>query len=175
MSADLSVVLVLLGILFAGCESGIAPTPVCSLVVNEFMAKNSSESGIVDCDGNNQDWIEVYNAGDDTLHLCNYFLTDSVDNRAKFNLPDAVLAPGQCYLIWCGNSDRDPENHAGFSLSAETDVIAIYNRTLDMVDSVSCGRIQGSGKKNVSCGRILDGGRAWAIQKEPSPGFLNRG
>lgn len=176
LTAIAGVVAVLIpGVLVISCIGPTVPEHRASLVINEFMVHNSSGSGIVDAEGHAEDWVELYNAGDDSLMLNDYFITDSLDHPAKFNLPAVKLAPGSCFVVWGGKSDRDAEIHMGFSLSVNGDVIALFNRTLDLVDSVYCDTVDGTDKSGASCGRILDGGRIWAIQKEPSPGVPNRG
>src|SRR5688500_10585627 len=49
-------------------------------VITEFLASN--QGGLLDGDGNNSDWIEIYNAGDMPINLANYYLTDDQANLA---------------------------------------------------------------------------------------------
>lgn len=57
------------------------------LVINEFMASNDSLSGIVDPNGQTEDWIEFYNNGNSTLNLEGFFLSDKPDNPQKWSFP----------------------------------------------------------------------------------------
>ena len=41
-----------------------------TLFINEFMASNSSDSGIHDPAGDYDDWIEIYNFGDTPIRSC---------------------------------------------------------------------------------------------------------
>ena len=59
-------------------------------VINEFLASNSS--GLVDDNGSTTDWIEIFNAGDQTINLAGYSLTDN---------------PGDTCLLYTSPSPRD--------------------------------------------------------------------
>lgn len=46
-------------------------------VINEFLAVNAG--GLFDLNGNTSDWIEIYNAGDQSIDLDGWHLTDERD------------------------------------------------------------------------------------------------
>lgn len=80
--------------------------PAQTLVINEFMASNSST--ITDEDGEYSDWIELYNAGSASVNLQGYGLSDNANNPFKWVFPDVTIAQGQHLLIWASGKNRRP-------------------------------------------------------------------
>ena len=63
------------------CGKGQAQT----LVINELMASN--DSTIQDPEGQNEDWVEIYNGGSEVLDLAGFFLTDDSSRPTKWQFP----------------------------------------------------------------------------------------
>jgi len=76
------------------------------IVINE--GSNSNYSSIADEDGDFPDWIEVYNAGNDTVSLYNYALSDSLDQTSEWLFPPINIAPGEFKVVFCSGKDRKP-------------------------------------------------------------------
>ena len=61
-----------------------SPTPIgdTPLLINEFMAKNTTSSCPDSGNGNykDADWIEIYNPNNTAINLGGYYLTDSIPN-----------------------------------------------------------------------------------------------
>ena len=51
-------------------------------IISEFLASN--DRSIEDQDGDDSDWIEIYNAGQGTVNLFGWSLTDSSGNLTKW-------------------------------------------------------------------------------------------
>src|SRR6476620_2804160 len=66
-------------------------------IISEFMASNSSS--IQDGFGQHSDWIELANTGDAPINLQGYFLSDSVNNIAKWAFPASTILNPNHYLI----------------------------------------------------------------------------
>ncbi len=77
-----------------------------NIVINEFMSSNSAT--IADEDGDFEDWIELYNAGQNAVSLSGYGLSDNTNNPFKWVFPDTVMQPGQHLLVWASGKDRKP-------------------------------------------------------------------
>ena len=73
--------------------------PVC---INELLRSNSSS--VPDHEGEYQDWIELYNAGDEPVDLTGFGLSDN-DDPFKWTFPAASLQPNEHLLVYA--SDRD--------------------------------------------------------------------
>ena len=110
------------------------------LVINEFMASNSSS--IKDPQGHYDDWIEILNYGTKAFDVGGLYLTDDLSNTTKWRIPDGIpaatiISAGEYLLIWADNDITDTGLHANFKLDAGGEQIALFDsdgRTL--VDSV---------------------------------------
>ena len=73
------------------------------LVINEFMASNSSNSGIFDPQGDYDDWIEIHNFGSSPINVGDMYLTDDLSAPTKWripaNNPAATTIPAGGYLV----------------------------------------------------------------------------
>jgi hypothetical protein len=102
-----------------------------ALVINEFMASNSSNSGIQDPQGQYDDWIEIYNFGDIDVNIGGMYLTDDLNDPTKWQIPDGF--PSQTtinahgfLLIWADKDTQDGPLHVGFSLSKDGEQIGLF-------------------------------------------------
>jgi hypothetical protein len=96
------------------------------LVLAEVMTNN--EQTIDDDDGVPSDWFEVYNAGNQSVDLTGWFVTDDPADRTKWMFPGGSLAPGQTLLVFASDKDKrevDRPLHTNFRL-AEGDYLALY-------------------------------------------------
>ena len=130
-----------------------------TLVINEFMARNNSDSGIRDEHGDYDDWIEIYNYGDDAIDIGGMYLTDDFSNPTRWRIPEnsptITSIPSQGYLlIWADNETSEGPLHANFKLSADGEQIALFNTNGNsLIDSVMFGpQVQ-----NSSYGRFPNG------------------
>lgn len=76
------------------------------LVINEIMSSNAET--IADDDGDYSDWIELFNAGTETINLKDWGLSDSYSSPFKWVFPDRSIDAGQHLLIWASGKDRKP-------------------------------------------------------------------
>ena len=88
-------------------------------VLNEFSAVNN---GVLDDDnGNSSDYIEIFNAGQASVNLAGYTLTDDPTDPSKYVFPNTVLDGGD-YLVVFAADDEDPtagtDLYTGFGLSS---------------------------------------------------------
>lgn len=74
------------------------------VVINE--GSNRNFQTILDEDGQSNDWIELYNAGNESVNLAGYSLSDDPLNPAQWSFPSYSLAPGQFLLVFCSGKDR---------------------------------------------------------------------
>jgi hypothetical protein len=140
------------------------------LVINEFMASNSST--VADERGQFEDWVEIYNAGTERVQLGGLFLTDNLANATKWAFPETTLAGGVHLLVWCDDDPDDGPLHATFKLSASGEEIGLYSRLVDgnvMIDRY----IFAPQTTDVSEGRQTDGSDTWVFFAEPTPGAAN--
>jgi hypothetical protein len=127
-----------------------------ALVINEFMASNSS--GIKDPQGQYDDWIEIFNFGDTSINLAGMYLTDNLDNPTKWQIPygypsQTTVSAHGFILFWADNDTGDGPLHAGFKLDADGEEIGLF---ID-ADTIVDGIVFGEQATNISYGRYPDG------------------
>jgi len=138
------------------------------LLINEFVASNSS-GGYYDAEYEDYpDWIEIYNASDVPIDISYYYLTDELDEPDKWILPQGTVIGANGYLLFLAD-DRNIENHTSFKLSADGESIALSNREKVIVDSV----IFLPQNTNISMGRLTEDPGVWAYYQEPTPNAMN--
>ena len=95
-------------------------------VISEVLASN--DRVIVDEDGEDSDYVELYNAGDDGMSLNRYYLTDDPENLQKWRFPDVDLGVGEYLVVFASGNDRndpDSELHSNFRLSSSGEYLAL--------------------------------------------------
>jgi Lamin Tail Domain/Chitobiase/beta-hexosaminidase C-terminal domain/PA14 domain len=80
------------------------------LVINEIMSNNSSFK--TDEDGDNEDWIEIYNGSGADVNLLNYGLTDLSTNLGKWKFPNVTIPNGGYLTVWASSKNRKPGTDA---------------------------------------------------------------
>ncbi len=97
------------------------------VVINEFLASNAS--GLEDEDGGYSDWLELYNAGNSTISLSGWSLTDDAEAARKWLLPARALPAGGYLVVFCSGKDRAPlagELHASFQLDRGGEYLGLF-------------------------------------------------
>ena len=110
-------------------------------LINEFSASNA---GVIDDDnGNSSDWIEIYNAGETSVDLGGYSLTDDPTDVTKYVIPDNTVLAGGQYLIVFAGDDADPTTgsdlYTGFGLASSGDYLGLYDTSENLVNEFGAG------------------------------------
>ena len=141
--------------------------------INEYSASNSG-AGILDNQGDNPDWIELYNAGASAVNVGGWNLSDNPANIVKYAIPSGnTIAPGGFLRIWCsgkgGPADAVGHIHANFKLTqCKGDWIVLSNGGA-LKDSIQLRRTQATH----SMGRKPDGSSTWNVFTTPTPNATN--
>ena len=143
-----------------------------TLVINEFMAKN--DGSVLDPYGDYDDWIEIYNYGDDAVDIGGMYLADNLTSADRWripnNSPSLTTIPSHGYLlIWADEEAGEGILHASFKLSAGGEQIGLYDAGGNLIDSIVFGPQNG----NESYGRLPDGSDNWQVLTSPTPGASN--
>jgi hypothetical protein len=96
------------------------------IIISEVMTDNVST--IVDEDGETPDWIELHNAGVESIEIGGYFLTDDPADLNKWEIPSTELAPGAYHIIFASGKDRQRvagNQHANFQLKNGGEFLAL--------------------------------------------------
>lgn len=152
------------------CEFVLIPSAGSSdamLYINEFMASNSTN--LADEYGDFDDWIEVYNAGAESVWLGDIFLTDNLSSPDKWQMPDAYIEAGGFQLFWAdGETDQGPF-HASFKLSKDGEELGIFDASQTAIDEY----VFGPQENDISEGRYPNGADNWVFFERPTPGSSN--
>ncbi|MHC4477590.1 MAG: lamin tail domain-containing protein [Planctomycetota bacterium] len=140
----------------------------CPIVINEFMASNSST--LEDpCEGDEfPDWIELYNASALTVDLGQMYLTDNLSSPTKWRIvPGVTIGPWGYLLIWADDDDEQGPTHTNFKLRATGEEIGLYDTNgVTLIDSV----VFGEQTADISYGRYPDGSDDWRFFGTSEPG-----
>jgi hypothetical protein len=86
--------------------------------INELVPGNSKSTAIVDENGEHDDWLELYNAGDQEASLAGYYITDDQTDPFKRSLPTEAVVPAKGFLIlWADDTPIQGPLHLPFGLS----------------------------------------------------------
>lgn len=124
------------------------------IIINEVLASDiANELGKP-----NADWVELYNAGSQSVSLKGFYLSDNAQDLKKYALPGSTIKPGKCLQIYCYTGDskdklRNKYINTAFEIK-RTDGTLILSDGENIVDAVSLhtqfggvsyGRPQGQG------------------------------
>ncbi|MEM9819520.1 MAG: CotH kinase family protein, partial [Bacteroidota bacterium] len=148
---------------------GIAIPSQAQIYLNECMAVN--DMAIADEFGEYDDWIELYNAGNNPVDLAGHFLSDDPNNPMLWSFPTDVpelttIAPGAFLLVWTDNDPDQGPLHSNFKLSSNGEVVQLYAADgITLLDELAFGEQNA----DVSFGRLPDGGATLQNFPIPSP------
>ena len=167
----------------------VAPTPGAAnltvasvaayptLWINEALPSNTS--GATDGAGDRDPWIELHNAGPDSVSLDGMFLSDGYVNLAQWAFPSGVsIASGGFLVVWCDGEPGEStptELHTSFRLTAGTGSVAI-SRTVSGSPQILDYLNYTAVPANQSYGSVPDGQPFYrGAMFYPTPGATNDG
>jgi hypothetical protein len=96
------------------------------VVITEFMADN--KNSLVDEDGANSDWIEVYNTNATTVNLGGWSLTDDPARQDRWFFPATNIATKSFLIVFASGKNRTvagAQLHTDFGLSRNGEYLAL--------------------------------------------------
>lgn len=139
------------------------PIVASDIVINEFVAQN--QNGAVDENGQNEDWLELFNTGTQTIDVGGMWLSDTL-NDVKWEIPaNNPIAPNGVLRVWCDEDGTQGPLHANFKLSSGGESVVLYAASGAAVHDVF---EFGPQTVDVSTGRLLDGGATWVTFTTPT-------
>ena len=148
--------------------------PPVTVSINEWMADNAG--ALADpADGNYDDWFELFNPGSNTVSLAGYFLTGTLTNKFKFQIPPGYAIPPHGYLlVWADNQTAQNalntgDLHVNFKLSKSGDAIGLFTPDGIQIDAVTFG----AQTTDVSLGRFPDGSATLRFMTNSTPRAAN--
>ena len=152
----------------ADCATAIEPT----IVVNEFLALN--DACCTDPNGEYDDYIELYNYGNEAVNIGGYIITDNIGNYENYHqIPigndSTIIQPGEIIVLWADKDSEQGVLHLEIKLSGSGEQIAIFMPDSNtVVDTLTYGEQT----TDVSYGRYPDGSDTWQPMN-PTPGTSN--
>jgi len=143
--------------------------PSTSLTLNELLASN--DTVVADEAGEFDDWLELYNSGDEPVDLGGWSLSGGPRSQeAPWVVPGGVTVPAQGFLlIWADDDVEQGELHTDFKLSKAGETLVLYQPSGEQADSIEFP----AQETDRSWGRLPDGGGDWQQLSDPSPAQAN--
>lgn len=134
------------------------------LIINEIMSSNKGT--YADEEGNQYDWVEIYNGNNHDINLKNYGLSDD-KSKIKWIFPEVTIkAKGYLIINLCGENKKGL--YANFRLSSKGgETIVLTKANGKVIDAIETTPLD----KNESIARDLDGNLY--TSQTPTPGFAN--
>lgn len=152
-----------------GCANSFSPIEWQELVVNELMASNNEDSGIVDPAGETEDWIELYNNSNEDIDLTHCYLSDDVNDLYKWNFPmGTTVQPAEYLIVWADKDEQQTGIHTNFKLSKSGESLYLTHEDGTMLDSLTFGEQT----TNMGYARTPNGTGEFIIQ-DPTFGMNN--
>lgn len=149
--------------------------PVYSqVVINEVNTSNMN--GLADSFGDREDWVELYNTTAAAIDLSGWYLSNKVNNPAKWAFPTGATIPANGRLVvFCSkrNTVAGSEYHTNFKLNqSDNDHVVLSDPSVTIVDDLL---LDPPTKLDNSRGRTTDGASTWSLFLSPTPNAPNTG
>ena len=154
--------IIVLIIIFTLISMSVAQT----LIVSEIVSSNTNS--LLDAYGNSPDWIELYNAGDETLDLTSYWLSDDFDDPDRWIFTTTTIGSHDYLIIFASGTEIDAV-HTNFSLNAGGEELVLSDPNGNIIDSVLIPALP----TDVSYGREPNDGSEWFYFLDPTPAAEN--
>jgi hypothetical protein len=123
---------------FYSIHTNLPAPPAGAVVINEFLADN--KNGETDEAGQHEDWVELFNKGNDPYDLKGLYLTDKASSPTKWTFPQGSVIPAQGYLIvWLDDDASQGPEHATFKLSNTGEFLMLSDGAGVVYDSITFG------------------------------------
>lgn len=148
-------------------------TSSAQIVINEYSCANLSLSA--DDYGKFEDWIELYNAGNTTVTIGGYYLSDRINQPTKWQIPAGTTLASHAYILFYASGRNENTGiyyHTNFKLSQSkfpAEQIVLSDNSGTIIDQLYVSATQ----KHHSLGRIPDGSVNWKVCTVPSPRLTN--
>ncbi|MBL7781895.1 MAG: CotH kinase family protein [Saprospiraceae bacterium] len=142
-----------------------------SLKINEILASN--QSIVADTSGDYDDWVEIYNSGDEAVDLAGFFISDKTAQPFKWKIPsgsaETIVEAGSFLLLWLDDEPEQGALHAPFKLDAAGESFLLSSPDSLLLDEWSFGQQT----TDISLARQPDGTGEWVFCPAPTPGASN--
>jgi Na+-transporting methylmalonyl-CoA/oxaloacetate decarboxylase gamma subunit len=162
-------------LIFTGllCLVASATAQVTKVCFNEVLVTN--HTNYVDGYGQHVPWVELFNAGYNTVNIGGCFLTNDLNQPKKYMIPKGdvltQIQKRQHVLFYADNIPSRGTFHLNFTLdSATTNTLYLFNTDgTSLIDSVTVPVLPAE----VSWGRHIDGSSEWGMITRVTPSTNN--
>lgn len=147
-----------------------------NVYLNEIMSLNTAATGLRDEDRELEGWIELYNAGNQSVDLTGWSLSDDEDVPGQWSFPNIVLGARQYLVLFASGKDRRApvaggRYHTNFKLGADGEFLGLYSADSPrrLVSGIRPG--YPSQRNDFSYGRDTSG--EWKYFSVSTPGAVN--
>ena len=139
-----------------------------TLTINEVQYSN--QNTIQDTENDTPDWIEIFNADEETINLEGYQLTDNISKTDYWTFPEYQLRPDSFLLVFASAKNKifGKDFHTDFKLRLMKDPVYLINPAGEIIDMVENQCVP----PDRSIGRWPDISENVEILT-PTPGFSN--
>lgn len=144
------------------------------IVINEVCAHNMSLS--LDDNGENSDYIELYNPSYTLVPLDGFCLTDQGEMEEAHCLSGVSIAPRSYLLLFADGEAKTTQAeegeafvHLGFRIREKGEILTLFDRGGAAIDQVRVPELTA----DVTYARLQDGRDSWDIVKNGTPGESN--
>ncbi|HXJ71776.1 MAG TPA: lamin tail domain-containing protein, partial [Candidatus Dormibacteraeota bacterium] len=126
---------------FAGAQWSVTYDPnglPATFLITEFMAANTKT--LNDEDGDQPDWIEIYNPRDGAGNLEGWFLTDDAANLTKWRFPNRTIESKVYMVVFASGKNRTNATgnlHTSFQLNNSGEYLALVDPATNIVSAFS--------------------------------------
>ena len=144
------------------------------LMITEINAAN--QNGLKDEDGEEQDWIEIFNSSTNNINLAGWSLSEDADEPGRWIFPSRVLGARQYLVVFASGKDRkNPTGtnrlHTNFKLSGDGEFIGLFTPDSPRILASSFGAKFPVQRNDFSFGRDPNGDLRYFAA--PTPGASN--
>ncbi len=142
------------------------------LVFNEVSALSSTTP---DNKGEDSNWIEIFNKGNQTIPLNKVLIEFNGNREISWPLSHSdtsFIAPGQFKVFWADNELREGDSHLPFKFDGENAIIRLTQKTGDIKITMDTFNVSGK-YYNATIGRYPDGNTGLYFMTSATPGAQN--
>ena len=153
----------------------MTPTlPIANIFINEFLASN--DSACTDENGEFDDFIELYNGGDEAVDVGGLYVTDDLAEPTLWQIPatnseETTIQPGGFLLLWADKEEDQGILHLKLKLSGSGEqigLVQVIDDEIFFIDSLTYD----DQEADISYGRYTDGLENWILMT-PTPNAAN--
>lgn len=139
------------------------------ITINEFMADNVET--VADETGSFDDWIELYNYGDEAVDLTGFTLSDDLSQPGRHTMGAVTIEAGEYLLLWADGTPDEGERHLVFALEKNGEEIGLFDPTgRPLTQLVFEAQVT-----DWAAARETDASDTWVLTETPTPGASNGG